>query len=128
MNATQGLIDWLQGFEPFAKYQPARGMFDETESDAQTRFLSIILDGGRNPGPIEDYQNVMLVWTGQRDAASVEGGLIDPEDDARAFQSYARENYKKSCFARVKFIGGIIGPKFTEQGRPCYMMNLELIY
>lgn len=128
MNITQGLIDWLADFEPFAKYQAARGMFDETEADAQTRFLSIVLDGGRNPGPIENYSMVMLIWSGQRDAASVEGGLIEPESDAFAFQQYARDNYKKSCFARVKFIGGIIGPKFTEQGRPCYMMNLELIY
>ena len=128
MNITQGLIDWLQDFEPFAKYSPARGMFDETDSDADTRFLSIILDGGRNPGPIEDYTNVMLIWSGPRDAGGLPGGLIEPEQDATDFRQFARDNYKSSCFARVKFIGGIIGPKFTEQGRPCYMMNLELIY
>lgn len=118
-------LDWLEQYVSLAGYTPSRGMWVEADGD-KNRYVCIWVNAGRPPlMDLIQYPQIRLVIAGKRNGQS-SGDTVPVENFAHGIIQAALANSETSCIAMVKPLGSIMGPYYSEQGRPWYEVNFEL--
>lgn len=128
MRPYEALSDWLKQDPALASCVFFRGPWRDLESQRNQRLLSLVADGG----PVDFYTRmpifrIVLVgplnWELQeaelRNLQELFEGLLDRLTD---------ESTAPACgVAQINAISGIMGPGYTDTGRPWYGVTLQLL-
>lgn len=131
MSFNENIIEWVEEFlleAPAAfPYEIQAGELRETGIDGSDRFVCFYRDGGRQTGPANKFPRVKLWIYSEREAELVDGAISRTGDLAEALDAYATKLPTMCAFISTRVLGGIIGPKFTENGRAAYGLTVEFI-
>lgn len=117
--------DWLETYVTTTGYSMSRGMWEEVNNSAK-KFVAVWSVGGRTPnGPIQ-YAHVRVIITGRANGRAL-GDTEAAELYAQTLFDAAVEHYKTGCIMKIRPIGSIQGPNYTETNRPWVEINFELI-
>lgn len=117
--------DWLEQFVSVSGYSFSRGMWEETNNSGK-KFVAVWSGSGRSPnGPIQ-YANVRVIITGRSNGRAL-GDTEATELFAQTLFDTAVEHYKTGCIMKIRPLGSMQGPYYTETNRPWVEINFELI-
>ena len=100
---------------------------DLAEDDDKKCFVSFYYDGGRQRTPITKQPRIMIWLVSERNADRTTGRLEKFSDIVNDFDDFANELPTICGLVSTRTIGGIIGPKATDNGRTAYGLTVELI-
>lgn len=125
-NAPINLFrDWLEAYVTTTGYSMSRGMWEEVNNSTK-KFVAVWSMGGRTPnGPIQ-YASVRVVITGRANGRAL-GDTEATELFAQTLFDAAVEHYKTGCIMKIRPLGSMQGPYYTETNRPWVEINFELI-
>ena len=127
MSFQSRMLAWLDGCPELEQFVRQAGELRETGADAGDMFACFYRDGGRQTGPVNAFPRVKIWLYGKHESELIDGHLDEMGDAADALFKYATDPMEVCGFVSAKVLGGIIGPKFTENGRATYGMTVEFI-
>lgn len=117
--------DWLSQYVTLAGYTLSRGMWDESAGDGK-RYVCLWIQSGRAAMVGEvTYPHIRIIVAGERNGRST-GDTPAVEAFAQQILEQALLNSETSCIAHLMPLGNLMGPSFSDQGRPYYELNFEL--
>lgn len=127
MTPYESLSDWLKEDPEWAACVFFRGPWRDLEANRNRRLISLV----EEPGTIDVYEQnyhyrVVLVgpldWESQvaelKELRELLQGIVTRLTDGEDFQACG--------VAQIQVIGGIMGPGYTDTGRPWYGVTLQL--
>lgn len=117
--------DWLEAYVSTAGYTISRGMWEEVNNSAK-KFVAVWSDSGRSPNGEIQYPHMRIIITGRANGRSL-GDTEPAELFTESLFDTAVEHYKTNCLMNIRPLGSVMGPYYTETGRPWYEINLELV-
>lgn len=128
MSPYEALSEWLKQDPTWATCKYFRGPWRDLESQRNERLVSIVEDDGQ----IEVVQQTYVyrvVLVGPTDWESRTGELKNLRDlMQRVITRITDEGDAEACgVAQFDVIGGIMGPGYTDTGRPWYGVSLQLL-
>lgn len=127
MSFQSKLIAWLSACPELDGFIQQAGELRETGADDDDSFVCFYRDGGRQTGPVNSFPRVKIWLYGNRDSETIDGHLDYLADTVDSLFNYATEPMQVCGFISARVLGGIIGPKFTDNGRATYGMTVEFI-
>jgi hypothetical protein len=124
----ESLSAWLKEDPQWAACKYFRGEWKDLESQRNSRLVSILED----PGNIDVHQQSYLysiVLVGPLDWESKVAELKALRDLMQVIVTRitSGEDYEPCGAAQIEVIGGIMGPGYTDTGRPWYGVTLQLL-
>lgn len=120
--------EWLDDNVDTTGFSVTRGAWVESSAVSGKRFLAIVTSAGRSfDAGIVEYPVIRVIVSGIRDGRNVSGEVSKVEKLARDIIMAAVSDGTNACIAHIRPIGGISGPYFSEENRPIYELNLELV-
>lgn len=118
--------DWLELYVATAGYTFSRGMWVEPKTTT-SKFVAVWSNPGRSQNGSIQYPHIRMIITGKLNGRSIQGDAEIAENFAQSVIDAAIANYKTGCIMKIRQLGSIMGPNYTESGRPWYEINFELI-
>lgn len=128
MSPYEALSEWLKQDSPWATCKYFRGPWRDLESQRNERLVSIVEDDGQIEQVMQTY-TYRVVVVGPTDWESRTGELKNLRDlMQRIITRLTVEGDTEACgVAQIDVIGGIMGPGYTDTGRPWYGISLQLL-
>lgn len=128
MNAYEAISDWLKADPMWAACKFFRGPWRDLEPQRNERLVSIVED----PGTVEVFEQTYvyrIVLVGPQDWESKTAELKALRDMMQRIVTRLTvgEDQKACGVAQIDVIGGIMGPGYTDTGRPWYGVTLQLL-
>lgn len=127
MTPYESLNDWLKEDLDLAACVFFRGPWRDLEANRNRRLISLV----EEPGTIDVYEqsyNYRVVLVGPLDWESQVGELTALRALLQAIVTRltSGEDFQACGVAQIQVIGGIMGPGYTDTGRPWYGVTLQL--
>lgn len=124
----ESLSEWLKEDPQWATCKYFRGPWRDLESQRNMRLVSIVEDTGTVDVHIQNYP-YRIVVVGPLDWESKPGELKALRDLMQVVVTRltSGEDYLACGVAQIEVIGGIMGPGYTDTGRPWYGVTLQLL-
>jgi hypothetical protein len=123
----ESLSEWLKEEPGFAACKVFRGPWRTLKGQENDRLLSL----DEEPGTVDVHQqfyHYRVVVVGPTDWESRTAELKSLRDLMQTIITRVTgEDYQACGVAQVDVIGGIMGPGYTETGRPWYGVTLQLL-
>lgn len=123
----ESLRDWLKEDPEWSACQFFRGEWRDLEEYRERRLVSIL----ETPGAIDVHEQrytYSIVLVGPLGWDSLVGELKALRDLMQVIATrITGEDYLACGVAQIEVIGGIMGPGYTDTGRPWYGVNLQLL-
>lgn len=123
----ESLSEWLKEDPQWAACKFFRGPWRDLESQRNMRLVSIVEE---SPAPDEHEQDYMyrVVVVGPLDWESKPQELKALRDLMQVLITrLTGEDYQACGVAQIEPISGIMGPSYTDTGRPWYGIALQLL-
>lgn len=127
MTFDEKIIEWIGECAALDKFTPQLGELRENGMDGKEFFVCFYRDGGRQTGPSNAFPRVKFWLYGPHDSETTRDAMSDVGEAADKLFDYATGPMQTCGFISSKILGGIIGPKFTENGRTVYGLTVEFI-
>lgn len=123
----ESLSTWLKEDPTWAACKYFRGEWKDLEPQRNSRLVSIL----EEPATIDVHQQwytYSIVLVGPTDWESKAGELKALRDLMQVLVTrITGEDYQACGVAQIDVIGGIMGPGYTDTGRPWYGITLQLL-
>lgn len=123
----ESLSEWLKEDPQWAACKFFRGEWKDLEAQRNMRLVSIL----EQPATIDVHQQsylYSLVLVGPMDWESRVAELKALRDLMQVLVTrITGEDYQACGVAQIEVIGGIMGPGYTDTGRPWYGISLQLL-
>ena len=127
MTPTNAFLAWLQTYAATTGYSVSRGMWVESSTTSDKKYVAIWAQSGRAPvAGFVQYPQIRLIVSGTH-GGRAKGETPAIEQYAHDIIEAALENSCTDDIANVVPMGGIQGPYYTAADRPFYELNFELI-
>lgn len=128
MSPYEALSEWLKQDPTWATCKYFRGPWRDLESQRNERLVSIVEDDGQIE-VVEQTYVYRVVLVGPTDWESRTGELKNLRGlMQRVITRITDEDDAEACgVAQIDVIGGIMGPGYTDTGRPWYGVSLQLL-
>jgi hypothetical protein len=123
----ESLSGWLKEDPTWAACKYFRGPWRDLESQRNLRLVSVVEEPGSIDVHEQDYM-YRVVLVGPLDWESRVGELKALRDLMQVIVTrISGEDYLACGVAQIQAISGIMGPGYTETGRPWYGITLQLL-
>lgn len=127
MNPYESLSGWLKEDPQWSACAFYRGPWRDLEVNRNRRLISLVEESA----PIDVYEQAYtfrVVLVGPLDWESLQGELKALRDlmQVPVDRINAGEDFQPCGAAQIQVIGGIMGPGYTDTGRPWYGVTLQL--
>ncbi len=128
MTPYESLSDWLKEDPQWSACKYFRGPWRDLESMRNERLVSIVEDDGQIDAVLQLY-TYRVVVIGPLDWETRAGELKALRElMQRIPDRLTKEEDTQACgVAQIDVIGGIMGPGYTDTGRPWYGVSLQLL-
>lgn len=128
MTPYESLSDWLKEDPQWSACKYFRGPWRDLESMRNERLVSIVEDDGQIDAVLQLY-TYRVVVVGPLDWETRAGELKALRElMQRIPDRLTKEEDTQACgVAQIDVIGGIMGPGYTDTGRPWYGVSLQLL-
>lgn len=127
MTFEEKITTWIAALPALDGFIPQVGALRETGSDPGESFICFYRDGGRQTGPDNAFPRVKFWLYSQQEAELISNRLSEMGEAIDSLFNYATAPLVTCGFISSKVLGGIIGPKLTENGRATYGLTVEFI-
>lgn len=128
MSPYEALSEWLKQDPTWAACKYFRGPWRDLESQRNERLVSIVEDDGQIEQVMQTY-TYRVVLVGPTDWESRTGELKSLRDLMQRIVTRltVEGDTEARGVAQIDVIGGIMGPGYTDTGRPWYGVSLQLL-
>lgn len=130
MNLNKIIFDWIRTAPVVGGFEQMVGGWREddlADDDDEKCFVAFQYDGGRQRTAITKQPRIMIWLVSERNADRKRNRLEEFGGVANDFDDFANELPTICGLVSTRTIGGIIGPKATDNGRTAYGLTVELI-
>lgn len=106
-------------------YSFALGRWTETANNANTRYIVLRQYGARRPILSMRFVGVQVLVVGRRDEQS---GISDVSQFANGLHDFVQQRKTGCSIVTVNTVTDVVGPSFTEENRPVFELNFEMMY
>lgn len=103
----------------------AKGRWTETANTANTRYIVLRQSGSRRPVLNLRYIGVQVLIVGKREEGATMGAV---EAFANGLNSFVQQRKTGCSIVAVSTLTDVVGPSFTQENRPVYELNFEMMY
>lgn len=106
-------------------YSFALGRWTETSDNAGTRYIVLRQYGARRPILSMRFVGVQVLIVGKRDDQS---GTSAVSQFANGLHDFVQQQKTGCSVVAVNTVTDVVGPSFTEENRPVFELNFEMMY
>ncbi len=124
MTPLDNLFDWFSQVPRFGSMKKVRGIW----RDPAPEELLVLMQLGGSPADQDlDYLQVRALVLGKAGGNKEAGYIKDLDQLVQDVRVRLRTDYTACGIAQILLVGGIIGPGLTDNDRPWFELNLQLI-
>lgn len=103
----------------------AKGRWTETAATSGTRYIVLRQSASRRPVLNMRYIGVQVLIVGKREEGATMGEV---EAFANGLNSFVQQRKTGCSIVAVSTLTDVVGPSFTQENRPVYELNFEMMY